>query len=106
MIDHARRQQHGARAKIAIVGSGISGLAAAHRLQDHAQVTLFEASDYFGGHTHTVDVTLDGVRFPAGTPWQVANATLHIGPGGATPLPPGVSGPAATVGTACAGAER
>ena len=44
--------------KIAIVGSGISGLAAAHRLQDEAQVTLFEAGSYFGGHTHTVGVTL------------------------------------------------
>ncbi len=44
--------------RIAIVGSGISGLAAAHRLAPHAQVTLFEAGDYFGGHTHTVDVTL------------------------------------------------
>ena len=55
---------------------------------------------------HPLDVTLDGVRFPAGTPWQVANATLHIGPGGATPLPPGVTGPAATVGTACAGAGQ
>lgn len=44
--------------KIAIVGSGISGLAAAHRLQGEAHVTLFEAGSYFGGHTHTVDVTL------------------------------------------------
>lgn len=44
--------------RIAIVGSGISGLAAAHRLAPHARVTLFEAGDYFGGHTHTVDVTL------------------------------------------------
>jgi uncharacterized protein len=44
--------------KIAIVGSGISGLAAAHRLQPHAHITLFEAGDYFGGHTHTVDITL------------------------------------------------
>ena len=44
--------------RIAIVGSGISGLAAAHRLQPHAHVTLFEAANYFGGHTHTVDVTL------------------------------------------------
>ena len=44
--------------RIAIVGSGISGLSAAHHLQGHAHVTLFEAGDYFGGHTHTVDVTL------------------------------------------------
>ena len=44
--------------KIAIVGSGISGLAAAHRLQSEAHVTLFEAGSYFGGHTHTVDVAL------------------------------------------------
>ncbi len=46
--------------KVAIVGSGISGLAAAHRLRDQAHVTLFEAGSYFGGHTHTVDVTLPG----------------------------------------------
>ncbi len=46
------------REKIAIVGSGISGLAAAHKLHQHADVTLFEAGSYFGGHTHTVDITL------------------------------------------------
>ncbi|WP_426148005.1 NAD(P)/FAD-dependent oxidoreductase [Polaromonas sp. DSR2-3-2] len=44
--------------KVAIVGSGISGLAAAHTLKGRARITLFEAGDYFGGHTHTVDVTL------------------------------------------------
>ena len=48
--------------KVAIVGSGISGLAAAHQLRHEAQVTLFEAGDYFGGHTHTVDVTLPDPR--------------------------------------------
>jgi uncharacterized protein len=46
------------RMKLAIVGSGISGLAVAHTLKDHADLTVFEAGDYFGGHTHTVDVTL------------------------------------------------
>jgi uncharacterized protein len=44
--------------KLAVVGSGISGLAAAHTLQGHADITLFEAANYFGGHTNTVDVTL------------------------------------------------
>ena len=44
--------------KIAVVGSGISGLAAAHQLHQHAHVTLFEGGDYLGGHTHTVDITL------------------------------------------------
>ena len=44
--------------KVAIVGSGISGLAVAHALRGKADITLFEAGDYFGGHTHTVDVTL------------------------------------------------
>jgi predicted NAD/FAD-binding protein len=44
--------------KIAIVGSGISGLAAAHRLRGVAALTLFEAGDYFGGHSNTVSVTL------------------------------------------------
>ena len=46
--------------RVAIVGSGISGLAAAHALQGKAHITLFEAGGYFGGHTHTVDVTLPG----------------------------------------------
>ena len=46
------------RMKLAIVGSGISGLAVAHTLQHHADITVFEAGDYFGGHTHTVDITL------------------------------------------------
>jgi predicted NAD/FAD-binding protein len=44
--------------KIAIVGSGISGLAAAHALNASAQISLFEAGSYFGGHTNTVDITL------------------------------------------------
>ncbi len=44
--------------KVAIVGSGISGLAASRALSGAADITLYEAGPYFGGHTHTVDVTL------------------------------------------------
>lgn len=50
--------------RVAVVGSGISGLATAHALTSQAQVTLFEAGDYFGGHTHTVDITLPGPQGP------------------------------------------
>ena len=50
--------------KIAIIGSGISGLAVAHKLSGKADLTLFEAGDYFGGHTHTVDMTLPGPQGP------------------------------------------
>ncbi|MBC7938919.1 MAG: FAD-dependent oxidoreductase [Chitinophagaceae bacterium] len=50
--------------RLAVVGSGISGLATAHALAEDAQVSLFEAGPYFGGHAHTVDVTLDGPRGP------------------------------------------
>ncbi|MDH4449317.1 MAG: FAD-dependent oxidoreductase [Rhodoferax sp.] len=50
--------------KIAIVGSGISGLSVAHQLRGLADITLLEAGDYFGGHTHTVDITLPGRNGP------------------------------------------
>jgi predicted NAD/FAD-binding protein len=44
--------------KIAIVGSGISGLGVAHSLKGHADISLYEAANYFGGHANTVDITL------------------------------------------------
>jgi uncharacterized protein len=50
--------------KVAIVGSGISGLGLAHSLVGHADVTLFESGSYFGGHTHTVDITLPTPQGP------------------------------------------
>jgi uncharacterized protein len=59
--------------RVAVIGSGISGLAAAHALRDDAQVTLFEAGSYFGGHTHTVNVTRDGITHGVDTGFLVFN---------------------------------
>ncbi|MBK9019574.1 MAG: FAD-dependent oxidoreductase [Sulfuritalea sp.] len=59
--------------KIAVVGAGISGLSAAWLLNRQHDVTLFEAGDYLGGHTHTVDIEVDGARFPVDTGFLVFN---------------------------------
>jgi len=60
--------------RVAIVGSGIAGLGCARLLQrqGHA-VTVFEVNDYAGGHTHTVDVTLEGITAPVDTGFLVFN---------------------------------
>lgn len=49
--------------RIAVVGSGISGLASAWLLSRKHDVTLFEADGYIGGHTHTHDIEQKGRRF-------------------------------------------
>ena len=45
--------------KIAVVGSGISGLSAAYYLSKRHNVDLFEREDHFGGHSHTIDVLIN-----------------------------------------------
>jgi len=59
--------------RIAVVGSGIAGLSAAWLLSRRYAVTLFEANDYLGGHTNTIDVTLDGMTQPVDTGFLVFN---------------------------------
>jgi predicted NAD/FAD-binding protein len=59
--------------RVAVVGSGIAGLACAYRLSAVAHVTLFEAGAYFGGHTHTVDVQFDGITHGVDTGFLVFN---------------------------------
>ena len=71
---------------IAVIGAGISGLSCAWRLRggrlDSAErapdaqrpnVTLYEANDYAGGHTHTVDAVVDGIGHPVDTGFLVFN---------------------------------
>jgi len=59
---------------VAVIGSGIAGISAAYYLQQAGyHVSLFEAGSYFGGHTNTVDVTLDGKNFPVDTGFLVHN---------------------------------
>ncbi|MFO1422471.1 MAG: FAD-dependent oxidoreductase [Candidatus Competibacteraceae bacterium] len=59
--------------KIAIIGTGISGLTAAWRLCRTHDLTLFEANDYIGGHTHTVEVEIRGRRHAVDTGFIVFN---------------------------------
>ena len=46
--------------RIAIIGSGISGLTAAYLLNHDHEITLYEANDHIGGHTHTHDIEIEG----------------------------------------------
>lgn len=59
--------------KIAIIGSGISGMTVAALLHRRYDVTILEANGYVGGHTHTVTVNLDGERQAIDTGFIVFN---------------------------------
>lgn len=59
--------------RIAIIGTGISGLTAAYKLQKDHDLTLFEANDYVGGHTNTVEVEEEGKRLAIDTGFIVFN---------------------------------
>lgn len=59
--------------RIAVVGSGIAGLASAWLLSRKHEVTIFEAGDYLGGHTHTHDIALHGRSYRIDTGFIVHN---------------------------------
>ena len=63
--------------KIAIVGSGVSGLVSAHLLHPEHDVVLYEAGDHVGGHTHTQDVEVGGVRVAVDTGFIVYNEETY-----------------------------
>jgi uncharacterized protein len=63
--------------KVAIIGSGISGLASAYLLRNKCNITLFEANGYLGGHTNTVDIEVNGVRDSVDTGFLVYNEKTY-----------------------------
>ncbi|WP_088283512.1 NAD(P)/FAD-dependent oxidoreductase [Ideonella sp. A 288] len=66
-----------ARRRVAVVGSGIAGLGTAWQLRDDADVVLFEADRHFGGHAHTVDLTLEGITHGVDTGFLVFNHATY-----------------------------
>lgn len=59
--------------RIAIIGSGISGLTCGHLLHKNHDITIYEANDYVGGHTATKDVTIKGRDYAIDTGFIVYN---------------------------------
>ena len=63
--------------KIAIIGSGISGLTAAYILNRAHDITMFEQNDYVGGHTHTHDLEFDGKKLAVDSGFIVYNERTY-----------------------------
>lgn len=59
--------------RIAVIGGGISGMMSWYLLRQQHQVTLFEAGNYLGGHTATVDVSVNGREYAVDTGFIVFN---------------------------------
>lgn len=65
------------RQKIAIIGSGISGLGTAYLLADHHNVTVYESESRLGGHSNTVEIQADGHSFGVDTGFLVFNERTY-----------------------------
>ena len=63
--------------KIAVVGSGISGLSAAYYLSKKHHVDLFEKEDRFGGHSHTIDLSFGTEKVPVDIGFIVFNYATY-----------------------------
>ena len=65
------------RLRIAVVGTGVSGLSAAWLLQTRHDVTVYEKAGRVGGHSNTVSVRLDGADLAVDTGFIVYNAATY-----------------------------
>jgi predicted NAD/FAD-binding protein len=65
------------RLRIAVIGTGVSGLSAAWLLHPRHDVTVYEKAGRIGGHSNTVSVRLDGVEVPVDTGFIVYNAATY-----------------------------
>ena len=63
--------------RIAIIGSGISGLTTAHLLSEDHEVVVYEANDYIGGHTNTAEVAINGQTYAVDTGFIVFNEKTY-----------------------------
>ena len=64
--------------KVAIIGSGISGLSASYYLSKKHKVDLFEQEDHFGGHSYTYDITTStGTKVPVDLGFIVFNELTY-----------------------------
>ncbi len=63
--------------KIAIIGSGISGLTAAYLLNNKHEITIFESNNYIGGHTHTHDLIIDEEKVSVDSGFIVYNENTY-----------------------------
>lgn len=62
---------------IAVVGGGVAGLSAAYALREHAEITLFEREDHYGGHANTVEVQDAGRTLGLDTAFVVFNRPAY-----------------------------
>ena len=63
--------------KIAIIGTGISGLTAAYLLNKNHNITVFEKNDYIGGHTHTHDISVNNIDYAIDTGFICYNENTY-----------------------------
>jgi uncharacterized protein len=76
-VDASTSVEASGRLKIAIVGTGISGLSAAWLLSQRHDVTVFEAEGRPGGHSHTVDTVSQSGSVPVDTGFIVYNERTY-----------------------------